>query len=275
MSESLRLPLDLNLSLNLSLNLNLNPPFDSSDESLLDKKLDSTAPAAHHHASRRRRGMERRHALFLAVVGMVGLFWFYGLSMSVGTPPVVQLLWLNPKPTAFMLRDGDPLLKSRWRPLSQISPHLQHAVVAAEDDLFFSHPGYDLKAIKAAAKIDWKKKRYARGASTITMQVARNLYLTPRKSILRKLREFLIALKLERILTKQRILEIYLNTAEWGKGIYGADAAALHYFKKDAKSLTRHEAALLAAMLPRPRFYDQHRGSSTLQRRAAIIASRI
>ncbi|MFA4874402.1 MAG: biosynthetic peptidoglycan transglycosylase, partial [bacterium] len=123
------------------------------------------------------------------------------------------------------------------------------------------HPGYDINAMKRAYEYNLRKKRFARGASTITMQVARNLYLSPDKTILRKLRELIIALKLERELSKDRILEIYLNIVEWGNGIYGAEAAARHYFGKSARDLTAHEAAYLASILPRPRFYDRHRGA--------------
>jgi monofunctional biosynthetic peptidoglycan transglycosylase len=195
--------------------------------------------------------------------------------MSVATPPVIQFRFLNPGTTAFMQHAGSPLLKSRWLRLSEISPALQQAVVEAEDDLFFSHGGYDWEAIKKAAEVDWKRKRFSRGASTITMQVARNLFLSPHKSLLRKGRELLIALKLERELSKQHILEIYLNVVEWGDGIYGAEAASLHYFGKGAGVLSRREAALLAAMLPNPRFYDLHRTTPRLLRRAALIESRI
>ena len=160
-----------------------------------------------------------------------------------------------------MRADTNPQIMHEWRPLSKISPYLQRAVVGAEDDLFYEHPGYDINAMKRAYEYNLRKKRFARGASTITMQVARNLYLSPDKTILRKLRELIIALKLERELSKDRILEIYLNIVEWGNGIYGAEAAARHYFGKSARDLTAHEAAYLASILPRPRFYDRHRGA--------------
>lgn len=219
--------------------------------------------------------MERRNAIILAIAGMLGLFWFWSLTMSVGTPPVIQLLWLNPATTAYMRVDPNPEIMHEWRPLSKISPHLQHAVVEAEDDLFFEHPGYDIEAMKRAAQYDLRKKRFARGASTITMQVARNLYLSPDKTIFRKFKELLIALKMERLLSKKRILEIYLNVVEWGNGIYGAEAAAKHYFGKSAANLTPQEAAYLASILPRPRFYDRHRGAGLPRRRAASIVNRL
>jgi monofunctional glycosyltransferase len=235
-----------------------------------DKRLDSESDAPHHQHT-----MDRSRALLFAFLTLVGLFWFVGLTMSVGTPPVIQYKWFNPGTTSFMRGDASPLLKARWRPLKEISPWLPRAVVAAEDDTFFSHPGYNWEAIKKAAEFNWKKKRFARGASTITMQVARNLFLSPHKSIFRKAHELLIALKLEREFSKDRILEIYLNVVEWGDGLYGAEAAARHYSRKGAENLSRHEAALLAAMLPRPRFYDRHRKAPSLERRAAMIEGRM
>ncbi len=219
--------------------------------------------------------MERKRSIYLAIVTMIGLFWFWGLSMHVGTPPVLQLIWFNPDTTSYMRNDPNPEIKHEWRPLSKISPYLKRAVVEAEDDLFYEHQGFDWEAMKRAAEYNLKKKRFARGASTITMQVARNLFLTPDKSLLRKFRELLIALKLERELSKDRILEIYLNVVEWGNGIYGAEAAARHYFGKNATNLTPYEAAYLASILPKPKFYDRHRGSGFPKRRATSIMSRI
>ena len=203
--------------------------------------------------------MERSRALWLALAVMVGAFWFLGLTLTVGTPPVAPLLVLNPGTTAYMKRDPNPIVMHKWVSLSQISPALQRAVIAREDDAFYTHPGYDLKAMEKAAEYNWRKRRFARGGSTITMQVARNLYLSPQKSLLRKARELLISLKLERILSKDRILEIYLNVAEWGNGVYGAEAAAQHYFHKGAANLGPGEAKTLAAILPRPKYYDRRR----------------
>jgi len=163
----------------------------------------------------------------------------------------------------------------KWVPLSGISEYLRQAVVIAEDDQFFEHPGFDWEAMKRAAKVDWRRHRFSRGASTITMQLARNLYLSPDKTLFRKFKELLITLKLERELPKERILELYLNVVEWGDGIYGAEAAAKHYFGKGAAGLTRHEAAFLAAILPRPRFYDRHRGGPQLNGRVSSIERRL
>lgn len=203
--------------------------------------------------------MERRSALTLSIAVMIGVVWFLSLTMTIGTPPVLPLIWINPEQTAFMRRDPSPVVHQQWVNLSEISPALKAAVIAHEDQAFYQHPGYDLRAMEDAAEYNWRKRKFARGASTITMQVARNLYLSPQKSIFRKVHELLIALKLERLLSKDRILEIYLNIAEWGQGIYGAEAAAQHYFRKDAHDLTPAEASLLASILPRPKSYDRRR----------------
>lgn len=206
----------------------------------------------------------------------IGIFWMIGLYRTFATPCLFYLNYLPPYRTAFMrLYHGEKDLRYRWTPIKQVSPYLRQAVVLAEDDRFFEHNGYDWEAIKKAAEIDWKKKRFARGASTITQQLARNLYLSPAKNPLRKIKEFLIALKLERELPKERILELYLNVVEWGNGVYGAEAAARHYFGGSAASLGKHEAAFLAAILPKPRFYDRYRGGPYLQRRIASIETRL
>lgn len=209
----------------------------------------------------------------LAAAVTVGLGWFYTLTSSISTPHLTYLRWIPPFKTSFMKSGGD--IAYTWVDLPQISPHLQQAVVLAEDDQFFKHPGFDIEAMKKAAKINWKRRKFSHGASTITMQLARNLYLSPRKSPWRKFREMLIALKLERELPKERILELYLNVAQWGNGIYGADAAARHYFNKGAALLTKHEAAFLAAILPKPSFYDRHREGSYLRKRISDIESRL
>ena len=218
--------------------------------------------------------MPLKRPILVAVAALVFLGWFYELSATVATPPVTALLWLDPSTTAFMARD-DGAPRQSWVPLGRIAKVLQQAVVLAVDSEFYEHEGVDVEAMKKAAEVDWRRKKFAKGASTIPMQLARNLYLSPRKSLWRKWKELLIALKLERELPKERILEIYLNVAEWGNGIYGAEAAAQHYFGTSAAKLSRHEAAFLAAILPRPRFYDRHRGGPHLNRRIAFIEARI
>lgn len=154
-----------------------------------------------------------------------------------------------------------------WVPLSRISPHLRHAVVAAEDAAFFSHEGFDWEGIKDAALYNIEKGEFKRGGSTITQQLAKNLYLSSERSIFRKVHEALITRSLEHHLSKERILEIYLNVAEWGNGVYGAEAASRHHFRKSAHDLSAEEAAWLAAILPSPRRYDPLRKTAFLARR--------
>lgn len=157
--------------------------------------------------------------------------------------------------------------KWKWVPLNRISTNLQRAVIAAEDASFFSHEGFDWDGIRDAAINNFEAGKMKRGGSTITQQLAKNLYLSSERSLFRKAHEALIARLLEHHLTKSRILELYLNIAEWGRNIYGAEAAARHHFGKSAARLTKNEAAWLAAMLPSPLRYDPIRKTPTLIRR--------
>jgi monofunctional biosynthetic peptidoglycan transglycosylase len=149
--------------------------------------------------------------------------------------------------------------------------HLRRAVVAAEDARFIEHEGVDWDAIQKALEANRKRGRPARGGSTISQQLAKNLFLSPERSYLRKGQELVITYMIEVLWDKRRILEVYLNVAEWGDGVFGAEAAARHYFKNSAARLGPEEAARLAVMLPRPKFYDRNRGSEYLARRAATI----
>jgi monofunctional biosynthetic peptidoglycan transglycosylase len=158
-----------------------------------------------------------------------------------------------------------------WSPLSEISQNLQMAVIAAEDDTFFQHEGINYKAAWEALKEDLKKKRYARGGSTITQQLVKNVFLTREKTITRKLKEFILARRVEEILSKRRILELYLNEVEWGPGVYGAEAAARHYFDKHASELTVAEGAMLAAMLVNPKRFDPAGHRTRLKHRQELI----
>jgi monofunctional biosynthetic peptidoglycan transglycosylase len=148
-------------------------------------------------------------------------------------------------------------------------------VLISEDSAFFQHSGYDLEQIKESARRNWREGRFARGASTITQQLAKNLYLSTSKNPLRKIRELFIAQEMERTLTKQRIFEIYLNVIEWGDGIYGIEPAARRYFGKGARELLPEEAAILAAMIPNPRRYTPARNLRYLERRKGEILSRL
>jgi monofunctional biosynthetic peptidoglycan transglycosylase len=196
----------------------------------------------------------------LVTAVIVGVAYFYQML-----PDVKPLKTKNPKFTALMeLRDQEYRQKggmiSRqhiWVPYSAISEHLKKAVLISEDASFFSHPGVDVKEMQKALKKDWETGSFARGGSTITMQLAKNLYLYPAKNPLRKAKEIVIAWQLEQALSKRRILEIYLNVVEWGQNIYGAEAAARHYFAKSAADLDVDEAATLAALLPSPRDFRE------------------
>jgi monofunctional biosynthetic peptidoglycan transglycosylase len=152
-----------------------------------------------------------------------------------------------------------------------VSPHLQRAVIVAEDASFYHHHGFDWAGIRGAASRNWDRGELRRGGSTITQQLAKNLYLSPEKNYLRKVHEAVITRVLEKRLSKRRILELYLNVVEWGRGIYGAEAAARHHFGKSAQDLEPAEAALLAAILPSPRRYDPLRTTKFLAKRQQQI----
>jgi monofunctional biosynthetic peptidoglycan transglycosylase len=146
-----------------------------------------------------------------------------------------------------------------WVPYQRISPNLARAVLAGEDIRFFQHSGIDWRAIQLATKQNWEEQRFSRGASTVNQQLAKNLFLSSSKNPVRKLHEAVIALEMEWILDERRILELYLNIIEWGDGVYGAEAAARHYFNTSAAALDTEQAAFLAAIIPNPRAnHDPH-----------------
>ncbi len=198
-------------------------------------------------------------------------------------PDVSNLRKENPQITALMRqREEESLAAGRkarryqaWVPSSAISNTLKSAVLIGEDDAFYQHEGYDLDQIKESFVRNWEKKGFVRGGSTITQQLAKNLYLSTSKNPLRKLKEFLIARQLEEELSKQRILEIYLNVIEWGDGIYGVEAAARSYFSKSSKDLNVREAVLLAAIIPNPRRMKPTHLTHRLQFRYDLILSRM
>lgn len=189
----------------------------------------------------------------------------------------------NPSRSAFMstrlavMREDDPEaeLHYRWVPYNRISPSLKRAVIAAEDAKFLQHDGFDWEGMQAAWEKNLKKGKVVAGGSTISQQLAKNLFLSGKRTPWRKLEEAAITLMLEQMMSKHRIFEIYLNVIEWGDGVFGAEAAARHYFRKPASALSAGEAARLAAMIPNPRFYDAHRSTRYLARRTAIIARRM
>jgi monofunctional biosynthetic peptidoglycan transglycosylase len=162
-------------------------------------------------------------------------------------------------------------LEYRPVPMRLISPFLARAVVAAEDARFYEHEGMDWEAIRGALAKDWQKKRLKQGGSTVTQQLAKNLYLSPARTPWRKLREWAIVRRLEGRLSKDRILELYVNVIELGPRTYGVEAASRRYFHKSASGLSAQEAATLAAMIPSPRLYDPARNPERVRRRASRI----
>jgi monofunctional biosynthetic peptidoglycan transglycosylase len=191
--------------------------------------------------------------------------------------------WVDPGETRFMairlaeLRVKNPQaqLRQQWVPYERISPHLKRAIVAAEDAKFVDHEGFDWDGIQKAIEKNQKKGRFVAGGSTITQQLAKNLFLTPTKSYLRKAEEAIITLMLETLWSKRRIFEVYLNVIEWGNGVFGAEAAARHYFGIGAGQLGPEQAAKLAGMVPNPRYYDRNRNAPGLARKSAIILGRM
>ena len=189
----------------------------------------------------------------------------------------------NPGSTSFMrhqlsmLREQNPnaKLQHKWLPYNRISSNLKRAIIAAEDANFSEHEGVDWEAMQKAYEKNHKKGKVVAGGSTITQQLAKNLFLSGERSYLRKAQEIVITYMLEAMMDKERIFEIYLNVVEWGNGIFGAEAAALHYYGISATNLNGAQAARLAVMLPRPRFYDKNRGSAYLARRAELILRRM
>jgi monofunctional biosynthetic peptidoglycan transglycosylase len=163
----------------------------------------------------------------------------------------------------------------QWVGYSRISPHLKRAVLVAEDAAFWQHEGLDLVQLQESIEVGWARGQMGRGASTITQQLAKNLYLSPTRSPIRKLRELVIARRLEAELKKSRILELYLNVIEWGDGIYGIEAASREYFKTSAASLGPEESALLAGAIINPRVHNPARPTARLLRRQQLILKRM
>lgn len=194
-----------------------------------------------------------------------------------------QVLWWidhNPSSSAFMdaglsrLQDKNPdaELRHKWVPYERISPHLKRAIVAAEDSKFLDHEGFDIEGIQNAVEKNIKKGKLVAGGSTISQQLAKNLFLSGSRNFVRKGQEAIITLMIESTWSKRRILEVYLNVIEWGNGVYGAEAAARRYYKTSATNLNARQAAQMAAMVPNPRWLENHRSSRKYQRRVNTIA---
>jgi len=230
--------------------------------------------------------------ILLLVVGFVALQLFFVVRIAA-------MIKVDPQSTTFqrseawrIATENDKLRwRQQWVPYTQISDHLKRAVIASEDGGFTSHEGVDWDAVEKAwqrnAQAEEQAARRAQvartggrppkivGGSTITQQLAKNLLLSGERTLVRKGQEFLLTFALEQMLSKRRILEIYLNSVEWGEGVFGAEAAARHYYRKSAAQLSTYEAARLAVMLPQPKRFEKAPASSYLSGRAATIASRM
>ena len=220
-----------------------------------------------------------RYGAWLAVAAAGA---FLALQLSY----VARVWWWtdhNPETTAFMrarleqMRARNPAarLRSTWVPYERISPHLKRAVVVAEDSRFVDHEGFDWEAIEKAREKNLRKGHVVAGGSTISQQLAKNLFLSGARTPWRKGQEALITVMIEHLMDKRRILEIYLNVIEWGEGVFGAEAAARHYYGTSAAALGPEASARLAAMVPNPRFYDRNRHTGWLAHKTQIILARM
>ncbi|HEY0666059.1 MAG TPA: monofunctional biosynthetic peptidoglycan transglycosylase [Gallionella sp.] len=239
------------------------------------RKRHATYRRASQIAADKPRGWLRR--LLVVAVGLIVLYqvWLF-----------LHICWwikFNPASSAFMdsrlevMQDKNPdaELRHKWVPYSRISNHLKRALIASEDFRFVDHEGFDWEGIQKAYEKNLKKGRIVAGGSTISQQLAKNLFLSTKRTPWRKIEEAIITVMLEAVMDKRRIFEIYLNVIEWGDGVFGAEAAARHYFRTSAGQLSAAQSAKLAAMVPNPRFYDRHRDAPGLQRKSALILGRM
>ncbi|RZU38270.1 monofunctional biosynthetic peptidoglycan transglycosylase [Fluviicoccus keumensis] len=215
--------------------------------------------------------------ILLAIAGFVMLYQLWLLG---------HVWWWvdhNPESSAFMeerlevLQQDNPdaELRHRWVAYNQISPNLKRALIVSEDAKFLDHDGFDWEGIQTAWEKNLKKGKIVAGGSTISQQLAKNLFLSGKRTPWRKMEEALITVMMEQMMSKRRIFEIYLNVIEWGNGVFGAEAASRHYFRKSVRNLSVDEAARLAAMVPNPRYFDDHRQDRKLLRKARIIQRRM
>lgn len=221
------------------------------------------------------RGILWRGLLAFVVLVLIYQLWIF-----------LHICWWvnhNPDTTAFMEdrldamqeKNPDAKLQHKWVPYKRISNNLKRAVIVSEDSKFVIHQGFDWDGIQHAYEKNLKKGRVVAGGSTISQQLAKNLFLSTQRTPWRKLEEALITVMLEKMMSKRRILEIYLNVIEWGDGVFGAEAAARHYYRTGAAGLSAGQAAKLAAMIPNPRYYDKHRGARGLARKTGTVLARM
>lgn len=217
-----------------------------------------------------RRLTPRQRRFYFVAIALAFLLGGGWLLIFGGLPNTDEIRAYQPESTA---RTGNVNWERRfhspiriWVPASKISNKLKQAVVVSEDDLFYQHDGLNLDMMKESFEKNLAKGRYVRGASTITMQFARNAFLHKQKTLRRKVREIILTRRIEKALSKERILELYLNIIEWGEGIYGAEAAARYYFGKSAANLDWAEASMLAGMLPNPKYFNPYKRMKACQR---------
>jgi monofunctional biosynthetic peptidoglycan transglycosylase len=211
----------------------------------------------------------------LAAVVLLPQLWFAAHILWWRDHPVGETSFMAWRMDEVRAKNPKAQQKYAWVPYDRISPNLKRAMIAAEDAKFVDHEGFDWDGIQLAMEKNQKKGRVVAGGSTITQQLAKNLFLSPSRSYWRKAEEAVITVMLEAMLPKRRILEIYLNVIEWGSGIFGAEAAARQYFGESAAQLSTEQAARLAAMAPNPRFYERNAGAPGLNRKIGIIMARM
>jgi monofunctional biosynthetic peptidoglycan transglycosylase len=217
--------------------------------------------------------------LLWIVVGGPALLFGGGLLIYLSLPDVSDLTTNNPRSTALMLQrfreakqsQANLVIRQQWVSFDKIPKLFKDTIRVTEDAAFYQHQGVDLGELKAAIKKNWQKGKYVRGASTITQQLAKNLYLSTDKSVIRKIKEYLITRRLENQLSKQRIFNLYLNVIEFGPGIFGVQAAAKHFFNKDVSQLNLEEMIRLTAVIPKPLKETPTRNSSWIQWKASWI----
>jgi monofunctional biosynthetic peptidoglycan transglycosylase len=222
--------------------------------------------------------MKKWMMVFIKLVFIVFILyvcWIVGHILYWRTYPVEQTAFMRLTQKRLMVTHSKVPFRYQWVEATAISDHLKKAVIAAEDAQFASHRGFDTLGLRIAMQKNIRSQRFVAGGSTITQQLAKNLFLSPKKSVLRKIEEAFIVLIMEHLLTKARILTIYLNVVEWGDGLYGAESAARYYYQKPASQLTPKQAAELASMLPNPKFYQHHRQTRKLIQKKTIIQKRM
>ncbi len=213
-------------------------------------------------------------ALLVAAVLFYQLWFFIHIWYWVDHNPE-RSAFMEARLEDFQSKKPQTDLKHVWVPYNRISVHLKRALIAAEDAKFLEHEGFDWESIQQAYEKNLQKGKVVAGGSTISQQLAKNLFLSSMRTPWRKAEETLITLMLEHMMDKRRILEIYLNIIEWGNGIFGAEAAARHYYGVSASALSMEQSARLAAMVPKPRFYDRNRNTPWLNRKTGIILERM